>query len=322
MGGDKALPNRCGRKRICSVYCIGSDSVCFALIKIMLAFTFNTPVFMQPSLIQSMVATNLQLMPITQLNASKIVGILVDVDDTLTTDGKLLPQVYEALWALRSAGFKLIPVTGRSTGWAHMMMTQWPVDAVVAESGGTWLTRNASGAIKLNLYAPNLTQERDALLSLSKRLIEQNPPLSFALDNDYRCVDVAIDYNEQTQLTPAQQPIVSKVMQHLIDAGFKARASSIHINTWAGDFDKAPATTRLINEHFPQHADPQQWVFVGDAPNDQSMFSAFSNSVGVANILPHMQSGQMQHLPRFVTTGEYGLGFCEVAAHLLQSKKT
>ena len=42
--------------------------------------------------------------------------ILMDIDDTLTREGKLLASSYTALWKLKEAGLRVIPVTGRPAG--------------------------------------------------------------------------------------------------------------------------------------------------------------------------------------------------------------
>jgi HAD superfamily hydrolase (TIGR01484 family) len=246
-----------------------------------------------------------------------IVGVLTDVDDTLTCEGSMSAATYQAMWDLKTAGFKVIPVTGRSTGWAHLMLTQWPVDAVVAESGGTYLTKDHFGAIKVHFYELEMKRSRAKLLDQCNQLLPRFSPLTFAVDNDYRCADVAIDFNEQIKLRPEQQSLVTDLIFELQSLGYNARASSIHINVWQGSFDKAPGTMRLLNEHFPDCANPNQWVFIGDAPNDQTMFGLFSSSVGVANILPQMAAGNLELPPKYITQLNHGDGFCEVARHLV-----
>jgi hydroxymethylpyrimidine pyrophosphatase-like HAD family hydrolase len=59
-------------------------------------------------------------------------------------------------------------------------------------------------------------------------------------------------------------------------------------------------------------------VFVGDSGNDQAMFQHFRHSVGVANIAQF--AAQMQHLPRYVTSGARGAGFAELAQAILQAQ--
>lgn len=47
---------------------------------------------------------------------SQIVGVLADIDDTITTEGRLTAAAYNALERLDAAGIVVIPVTGRPAG--------------------------------------------------------------------------------------------------------------------------------------------------------------------------------------------------------------
>ena len=69
--------------------------------------------------------------PLQALDASAIAGVFTDIDDTLTSDGRLTGEAYQALCALAAAGIVVVPVTGRSAGWAHMIAKTWPVRAVI-----------------------------------------------------------------------------------------------------------------------------------------------------------------------------------------------
>jgi hydroxymethylpyrimidine pyrophosphatase-like HAD family hydrolase len=63
---------------------------------------------------------------------------------------------------------------------------------------------------------------------------------------------------------------------------------------------------------------PEKFVFVGDSPNDVTMFGFFPNSVGVANVLRFQ--GRLEAEPTYVTIGEGGDGFLEVAHALLEER--
>ena len=52
--------------------------------------------------------------------AGKLRYVLCDIDDTITTDGKLPVESYAALWRLHDAGYGVIPVTGRPAGWCEI----------------------------------------------------------------------------------------------------------------------------------------------------------------------------------------------------------
>src|SRR6185503_128964 len=73
--------------------------------------------------------------PLAELDAREVSAVLTDIDDTLTTQGKLTAQAYSALERLQQAGFRVVPVTGRPAGWCDHIARMWPVDAVVGENG-------------------------------------------------------------------------------------------------------------------------------------------------------------------------------------------
>src|SRR6476620_9310327 len=73
--------------------------------------------------------------PLAQASFKGIRGLCFDIDDTFSTHGQITDDAFHALWHLRRAGFKLIPVTGRPAGWCDHIARFWPVDAVIGENG-------------------------------------------------------------------------------------------------------------------------------------------------------------------------------------------
>ena len=69
----------------------------------------------------------------------RVVGIMTDIDDTLTAAGRLDPPALDALLALRAAQFPVIAITGRPLGWSEPFARTWPVEAIVAENGAVAL---------------------------------------------------------------------------------------------------------------------------------------------------------------------------------------
>lgn len=43
-------------------------------------------------------------------------GVLTDIDETVSTEGRLTAEAYGALEALKKAGLLVVPVTGRPAG--------------------------------------------------------------------------------------------------------------------------------------------------------------------------------------------------------------
>ncbi|RYE99452.1 MAG: HAD-IIB family hydrolase, partial [Oxalobacteraceae bacterium] len=75
----------------------------------------------------------LQDLPDTDL--AGIEGLFLDIDDTITNDGRLPARAYSALEALHESGLLVVPITGRPAGWCDHFARMWPVDAVVGENG-------------------------------------------------------------------------------------------------------------------------------------------------------------------------------------------
>ena len=252
--------------------------------------------------------------PLSKLDASVIQALLVDIDETLTTHGKLTAQAYAALERLQRAGKRVVPVTGRPAGWCDHIARMWPVDAVVGENGAFYFWFGDGRLHKRFVDdAAVRASKRAALQRLTDEILAKVPGAALASDQPYRETDLAIDFCEDVPplpLTAAER--IAELMRH---AGLTARVSSIHVNGWFGEYDKLATTRVLFKERFSldlEGSAARTVVFVGDSPNDAGMFAYFENSVGVANVrrFPGLQ-------PNFITQAESGAGFAELAAHLL-----
>ena len=73
--------------------------------------------------------------PLAEMDPRGIRALLFDIDETLTTEGKLTGEAYAALEKLHAAGRRTIAVTGRPAGWCDHIARMWPVDGVVGAIG-------------------------------------------------------------------------------------------------------------------------------------------------------------------------------------------
>jgi HAD superfamily hydrolase (TIGR01484 family) len=250
--------------------------------------------------------------PLHELDPGAVRFVLVDIDDTLTTAGKLGAEAYAALERLQRAGKRVIPVTGRPAGWCDHIARMWPVDAVVGENGAFyfWLADGKLGKRFLD-DAPTRARQRSQLEAVARTILDQVPGAAVASDQPYRETDLAIDYCEDVPALPlaAAERIASLMRQ----AGLTAKVSSIHVNGWFGRYDKLATVRLLFAERFGLDlaAASREVLYAGDSPNDAPMFAFFENSVGVANVrrFPGLRPG-------YVTRAEAGAGFAEIAAHL------
>jgi hypothetical protein len=251
--------------------------------------------------------------PLADLDAGAVEAVLVDIDETLTTGGKLTAEAYAALEQLQGAGKRVVPVTGRPAGWCDHIARMWPVDAVVGENGAFYFWFSGERLHKRFIDdAATRARKRALLQGLSESILKQVPGAALASDQPYRETDLAIDFCEDVPPLPLEA--AERIAALMRAAGLTARISSIHVNGWFGDYDKLATTRLLFAERFGIDLDRanRKLAFAGDSPNDAAMFSYFENSVGVANV---RRFAGLQ--PKFVTQAASGAGFAELAAHLL-----
>ena len=249
-------------------------------------------------------------------------GVLCDIDDTLTTDGRLTPAAYGALERLRSAGLRVVPITGRPAGWCDHIARLWPVNAVVGENGAFYFRYDHAGRVMQRQFTdpPDVrAQHRTALAAVAAELLAAVPGSAIAADQHYRETDLAIDFCEDVPRLPDAS--IQHIVTLMQGRGLTAKISSIHVNGWFGAYDKLAMTQRLFRECFGVALDSAraEYVFVGDSPNDAPLFGYFPHAVGVANVRDF--AGRLAHEPAYVTTAAAGAGFVELVDFLLEALK-
>jgi HAD superfamily hydrolase (TIGR01484 family) len=257
--------------------------------------------------------------PLATLDPRPVRAVLLDIDDTLTTAGKLTADAYRALEQLKRAGKLVVPVTGRPAGWCDHIARMWPVDAVVGENGAFYFCL-AGGRLEKRYRdaAGERAKQRERLAAIGQRIIAAVPGCALASDQPYRETDLAIDYCED--VPPLPLAAAERIAALMRDAGLSAKISSIHVNGWFGDYDKLAMTRLLFAERFGWDLDERnrEVVFAGDSPNDAPMFAFFDNSVGVANL--RRFDALTFERPKYIAGDASGAGFAELARHLLGAR--
>ena len=245
-------------------------------------------------------------------------GVLTDIDETLSTKGKITAQAYSAMERLRAGGRLVVPVTGRPAGWCDHIARMWPVDAVVGENGAFYMIHDDRLRKLKVCHAVGATERRKnrrRLSAIASRILREVPGCAIASDQPYRESDLAIDYCED--VTPISAQSVERIVALMRAEGMTAKVSTIHVNGWFGNHDKLSMSRRLFTEVFGIDLDAERgrFVFVGDSPNDAPMFDFFPCSVGVANV--RRFAAALETPPKYVTRCEAGAGFAELADFLL-----
>lgn len=271
--------------------------------------------------------------------------VLLDIDDTLTTHGRLTAEAYTALQRLQEAGLRVLPITGRPAGWCDHIARMWPVDGVVGENGAfhMWMDRAAGRLRRMDFqdaadsqaqrHGPHDTLQRfeqqtqARLAAVRERILREVPGCGVASDQFCRLHDLAIDFCED--VPPLPDAAVDRIAALMREAGMTAKVSSIHVNGWFGDWDKLAMTRRVLADRHGLNLgdgigkgkarDLDRIVFVGDSPNDEPMFGFFPHAVGVANVADHLH--RLRQRPAWITRERAGAGFAEVARHLIDARR-
>lgn len=251
----------------------------------------------------------------------RVRNVLCDIDDTLTTEGRITATAYGAMESLQQAGLRVIPITGRPAGWCDHIARMWPVAGVVGENGAFYFRYDHDRRTMVRRFAHDPAtrrRHREQLQRIGAEILKAVPGSAIAADQLYREADLAIDYCEDVERLPeaAVERIVALMQEH----GLTAKVSSIHVNGWFGTYDKLTMTKTMMRDCFDLDPDSERGacVFVGDSPNDAPMFAYFPHSIGVANI--HEFDGRLASAPTYVTTRRSGDGFREVADLLLAAR--
>ncbi len=249
------------------------------------------------------------------MNRTDVRGIFSDIDDTLTDGGRLDGPTYQALVRLRQSGLRVVLVTGRPAGWAATLATLFPVDAAVGENGAVAFLPRAGRTLEAVFLDP--ADERARWPQRLGTVADDVLTLPFARrsnDSFMRISDVAFDIGE-TQLLAADE--VAQIEARIRAHGARYAASTIHAHASFSAADKWRGAALVGAALWGESEDAlrKHYAFVGDSNNDAAAFAAFEHSVGVANVLRHLD--RLDHPPHFVTEKPGGAGFVELADYLL-----
>ncbi len=234
--------------------------------------------------------------------------IISDVDDTITSCGRLLPEALAALYLLRDAGKRIVLLTGGSAGWADVYARQWPVDAVIAESGALMISLE-NGEI---VYRKNPAINDDSYSSKRNAFLSGIPQRILSSDQYARLYDVAVD---KRRINDKQK---EDIIRYAEGAGAFFSESSIHINIWFAPYDKWEGLKFFMSSLFSMDDEKirERSIYLGDGLNDQPLFRQIPLSIGMNSIEKHR--AEFTFLPRYITEADGGLGVMEVAESLIK----
>lgn len=221
-----------------------------------------------------------------------------DFDGTLTVEGQgLTREFFDIMEIIKTKKHELIIVSGRSLSWGHFFLTHFPLKICVMEGGGVIVYVNEKGDI---IEEPLISKEEIKQLEDFTTLLKTNfPDVPLSADSFGRLTDRAIEFHQMDMNR------IDDVMKFMDQHKINYSKSNVHINFWVGNISKYLGVQELMKK-FRTHLKEEECWFFGDAPNDQSMFELFHNSVGVSNIRHCLD--KLNHKPRIILEGEENAG--------------
>jgi hydroxymethylpyrimidine pyrophosphatase-like HAD family hydrolase len=159
---------------------------------------------------------------------------------------------------------------------------------------------------------------QEKLSVLKRKIQKQFPKAQWASDQAYREFDLAVDFRED--VSPWAKEEVNRLVNFCHAHKAHAKISSIHVNIWYGDYNKRSGFEYWLRQGAPGCPKPvpqfENWLYIGDSPNDEPMFEAFKYSVGVANLREFLSD--LKTCPTWITQDESGKGFRQMAEKLIR----
>lgn len=251
--------------------------------------------------------------------ARKLRGIVFDIDDTVTRNGRLEQGAFKAMWRAFDAGLVLVAATGRPLAVADVVAHHWPIAAAIGENGAGWVFRDDQGRIRQGYFADDVARanERALLQRITHQVAKELPTVRLASDAHGRRCDVAWDIGEFDHVDEAT---VNALTALITREGASFSVSSVHAHAYVVRTDKAQGTVRAVYDATGRDIRKERdaWLFVGDSGNDAAAFAFFEHTVGVSNVREHL--ARISTPPAYVCTEDRGRGFRELVDVLLSKR--
>lgn len=253
--------------------------------------------------------------PLADLSLDRLAAVRIvaaDIDGTVTRDGKFTPELLGALQRLTALQVKCLLITGRPAGWVQAISNYFPIWGAIAEGGGVFFPAG-EGTVP-RLLGPAKGYQMDVLRATLRdgfrRIAARHPQVRESPDNPSRWTDWTFDL---TGLTRGDFASISELAR---ECGLEFTYSTVQCHLFLSGQSKAAA----LQEILPDHADGEI-IFIGDSPNDESLFARpdLAIGVGVSNIRDFLD--QMSGRPHYLTAGAELDGFLELVCHLERARR-
>ena len=244
-------------------------------------------------------------------------GVLTDIDDTLTTRRRDRAEgVVAALRALRDAGLPVFAVTGRPMGWSRAVRrADWPLAAIVAENGAVALFRDGGGVrveYAQDAEPTRARQRRAPARGRRAHAAPRCPARRWRATAPAASPTSPIDHSEFAHLDAGARS--TEVVALMRAAGMNATVSSIHVNGWFGAHTKLSGARWIVRRLLGRDLDAELDALglrrrLDQRPADVRPASRSASASPTCCDF----ADRLTQWPAYMTAGERGRGFAEVA---------
>lgn len=217
-------------------------------------------------------------------------ALATDFDGTLAHNGSVNPSTLDALQRLKSAGFRLVLVTGRELN---------ELNGIFPEIGWFDLAVMENGAVLFNPATGDVTPLAEPPKSeFIARLHERGLPLQVG-----------------KVIVATWEPHEKEVLDAIREMGLELQVifNKGAVMILPSGVNKATGLTAALQL---LGITPDETVGVGDAENDHAFLELCGYSVAVANALPGIREKA-----DFVTISDHGDGVTELIEHILRGNE-
>jgi len=217
----------------------------------------------------------------------RYLGLICDYDGTIAHDGRVAPDVLDALARVRASGRKLVLLTGRELPDLLALLPSLTLfDRIVAENGAL-------------LYNPETKEER--------LLTSPPPPIFFQTLRERGVKPLSRGRIIVATEHPQETVVIDVIRQLGLEVTVTFNKGSVMM--LPSGVNKASGLKAVLKD---LNLEPHQVVGVGDAENDHAFLEACGYAVAVANALP-----MLKEEADWVTAGRNGSGVQELVKRLL-----
>jgi phosphoglycolate phosphatase (TIGR01487 family) len=244
---------------------------------------------------------------ITTELARRLKLVMADVDGTLTPGGEVTDHlVLESIRRLEEQGIRVGLVSGRTMPMLESLAGRLGISGpLIAENGGV-------AKLKAGGQLVGLGYSRRPALQALERLKSRFPGgIKEREDNRDRRVDIVF----WSQGVATEELRSNLGNAQLLDSGYILHLMQPGIS-------KGRTLMRLLDQMGDGSLSPTEILVVGDSTTDLSLFRLFPHSVLVANPrLPATDRETLRQATEYLSEGEYGDGFAEVARHIVNTRE-